>query len=170
MQYIRRTTTDEGNPEDPEIIGLVKYLKHIFIEQECAVNINKWLGEENCNLKSKAIMWFIVNVTTLMKGTKLWLGYYYFKYWKMYIKEFTENEPLLIEKKSEYLEMKHHIYADGFKRHLAEENLDRWFNKPVFKKKRRCFMKGFNIYTKHSPKTELIAIAKLFHLLKNLKL
>jgi hypothetical protein len=60
------------------------------------------------------------------------------------------------------LDTKKQIYADKFERYLAKENLDRWFNKPVFKKKRRCFMKGFNIHTKHSPKSELISIAKLF--------
>jgi hypothetical protein len=50
-----------------------------------------------------------------MKGTKSWLGYYYFSYWKMYIKEFTENEPLLLETKAEYLDAKNHLYADILK-------------------------------------------------------
>jgi hypothetical protein len=73
MQYIRRPIANEGNPNDPEIVGLVKFLKPIFKEQKCVIDIDKWLKEENYNKKSKALMWYIVNGTSLIKSPESWL-------------------------------------------------------------------------------------------------
>jgi hypothetical protein len=55
----------------------------------------------------------------------------------------------MIKIRQTLLDVNNHTYIDNFERYEMEEN-SKWFNKPVFMKKRRKFMECFEIHKRNN--------------------
>jgi hypothetical protein len=105
----------------------------------------EYIKSHNYDVDAKSLLWFLVNFFPQEKGVHNWLGYYRYTFWRFKLEEVKANKIPMIEWYRSHEEKYNHTYFEDYDRNEFKEKSG-WFDKPVFRKRKRCFFGSYDVF------------------------